>query len=191
MTEERPKERADAARNRQAILAATAALLAEHGADALTMDRVAAAAGVGKGTIFHRFGNRAGLLHEMIAESTFALMYAVRSGPPPLGPGAPAGERLLAFFDAFVRMMTDNIEVTVAYLQGPPHPRAAEIHEFWDAHITALLREARPDLDAEVVARLLLGALGGEQVPRLARAGETERLLAAVRGLIESVLRGP
>ncbi|MEV6137512.1 helix-turn-helix domain-containing protein [Nocardia sp. NPDC051990] len=191
MTDERPRERADAARNREAILAATAALLAEHGADALTMDRVAAAAGVGKGTIFHRFGNRAGLLHEMIAESTFALMDAVRSGPPPLGPGAPAGERLLAFFDAFLRMMTDNIEVTVAYMQGPPHPRAAEIHEFWDAHITALLREARPDLDAEVVGRLLLGTLGGEQVSRLARAGEIERLLAAVRQLVQSVLRTP
>lgn len=91
MADERPKERADAARNRRAILEATAALLAEHGADALTMDRVAAAAGVGKGTIFHRFGNRAGLLHEMIAESTFALMDAVRTGPPPLGPGAPPG----------------------------------------------------------------------------------------------------
>ncbi|MEU0500824.1 helix-turn-helix domain-containing protein [Nocardia sp. NPDC005998] len=189
MTDERPRERADAARNRQAILAATAALLAEHGADALTMDRVAAAAGVGKGTIFHRFGNRAGLLHELIAEGTFALMDAVRTGPPPLGPGAPAGERLVAFFEAFVRLMTDNIELTVAYLQGPPHPQAAEIHEFWDAHIIALLREARPDLDAEVVGRLLLGALGGEQVPRLARAGETDRLLAAVRQLVESVVR--
>jgi AcrR family transcriptional regulator len=191
MSDERPRERADAARNRRAILEATATLLAEHGADALTMDRVAAAAGVGKGTIFHRFGNRAGLLHEMIAESTFALMDAVRSGPPPVGPGAPAGERLVAFFDAFVRLMTDNIEVTVAYMAGPPHPQAAEIHGFWDTHIIALLREARPDLDAEVVGRMLLAALGGALVPELARAGETERLLAAVRELVESVLRAP
>ncbi|MFE7800282.1 TetR/AcrR family transcriptional regulator [Nocardia sp. NPDC057440] len=191
MADERPKERADAARNRRAILEATAALLAEHGADALTMDRVAAAAGVGKGTIFHRFGNRAGLLHEMIAESTFALMDAVRTGPPPLGPGAPAGIRLVAFFDAFVRLMTDNIEVTVAYIQGPPHPQAAEIHDFWDAHIITLLREARPDLDAEVVGRLLFGSLGGALVPQLARAGETDRLLGAVRELVEAVLRAP
>ncbi|WP_228001542.1 TetR/AcrR family transcriptional regulator [Nocardia australiensis] len=189
MTDARPKERADAARNRRVILDATAALLAEHGADALTMDRVAAAAGVGKGTIFHRFGNRAGLLHEMIAESTFALMDAVRSGPPPLGPGAPADARLLAFFDAFVRLLSDNIEVTAAYLAGPPHPRAAEIHDYWDAHITALLREARPDLDAELVGRLLFGALGGPLVQNLARAGETDRLLTAVRELVESVVK--
>ncbi|MFD6396009.1 zinc-binding alcohol dehydrogenase family protein [Nocardia sp. NPDC060249] len=46
MTDRRPTERADAARNRRAILDATAALLAEHGAAGVTMDRVAAAAGV-------------------------------------------------------------------------------------------------------------------------------------------------
>lgn len=87
--------------------------------------------------------------------------------------------------------MTDNIEVTVAYIQGPPHPQAAEIHNFWDAHITALLREARPDLDAEVVGRLLFGSLGGALVPQMARAGETDRLLGAVRELVEAVLRTP
>ena len=38
---------------------------------------------------------------------------------------------------------------------------------------------------------MLLGALGGALVPELARAGETERLLAAVRELVESVLRAP
>jgi hypothetical protein len=69
--------------------------------------------------------------------------------------------------------------------------RIFSIHGFWDAHIIALLREARPDLDAEVVGTMLLGALGGALVPELARAGETERLLAAVRELVESVLRAP
>ncbi|MBF6297380.1 TetR/AcrR family transcriptional regulator [Nocardia amamiensis] len=188
---ERPKERVDAARNRRAILDATAALLAEHGAEAITMDRVAAAAGVGKGTIFHRFGNRAGLLHEMVAESALTLMDAIISGPPPLGPGAPADARLIAYFDAMARLVIDNSELMVAYRTVPPHPRTAEFHAFWDNHITTLLREARPDLDAEVVGRLLLGTLSGELVPRMVRAGETDRLLAAVRELVESVLRAP
>ncbi|WP_069166428.1 TetR/AcrR family transcriptional regulator [Nocardia altamirensis] len=191
MADGRPRERADAARNRRAILDATSALLAEHGAEAITMDRVAAAAGVGKGTIFHRFGNRAGLLHEMVAESAVTLMDAITNGPPPLGPGAPAGDRLLAYFDAMTRLVIENSELMVAYRTEPPHPRTGEFHAFWDNHITTLLREARPDIDAEVVGRLLLAALGGEMVSAMIRSGETARLLDAIRELVESVLRAP
>lgn len=191
MTERRPAERADAARNRRAILDATRALLAEQGAEAITMDRVAAAAGVGKGTIFHRFGNRAGLLHEMVAESALTLMNAVKEGPPPLGPGASAGERLVAFFEAMAWLVIDNLELMAAYRNEPPHPRTAEFHQFWFDHITALLRETRPDVDAEVMGRLLLDSLAGPTVPDLVRSGETDRVLAAVRALTESVLRVP
>src|SRR5689334_9266824 len=115
-----PKERADAARNRQAILEAARKLFAEEGAEAATMDRIAAAAGVAKGTLFHRFGNRAGLLYELIAEGATGLMDAVRSGPPPLGPGAPAGERLLAYFDAMTCLIADDLELNVAYQALPP-----------------------------------------------------------------------
>ncbi|AVH23177.1 TetR/AcrR family transcriptional regulator [Nocardia cyriacigeorgica] len=191
MTDRRPAERADAARNRRAILDATRALLAEQGAEAITMDRVAAAAGVGKGTIFHRFGNRAGLLHEMVAESAVTLMNAVKEGPPPLGPGAPAGERLVAFFEAMAWLVIDNLELMAAYRNEPPHPRTAEFHQFWFDHITALLRETRPDVDAEVMGRLLLDSLAGPTVPDLVRSGETDRVPAAVRALTESVLRVP
>ncbi|AYF74416.1 TetR/AcrR family transcriptional regulator [Nocardia yunnanensis] len=188
---DRPKERADAARNRQAILEAARKLFAEEGAEAATMDRIAAAAGVAKGTLFHRFGSRAGLLHELIAEGALGLMEAVRSGPPPLGPGAPAGERLLAYFDAMTRLIADDIEISVAYMAIPPHPRAEEIHAFWSAHLTALLHEVRPDLDAEVVGGLLLAPLGGELVPHLVRAGQKDRLLQAIRQLVQSVINRP
>lgn len=191
MTDRRPKERADAARNRRAILDATRTLLVEHGAEAVTMERVAVAAGVGKGTVFHRFGSRAGLLHELIAERAVDLMAAITDGPPPLGAGAAPGARLLAFFDAFTRLVIDNVELVVAYQAVPPHPRRAEFHAFWAAHITALLREARPDIDAETVGMLLLALLGGEQVPALVRAGESDRLLGGMRELVESVLRAP
>ncbi|MEC3918165.1 TetR/AcrR family transcriptional regulator [Nocardia sp. CDC160] len=188
---DRPKERADAARNRQAILTAARRLFAEEGAEAATMDRIAAAAGVAKGTLFHRFGSRAGLLHELVAEGALELMEAVRSGPPPLGPGAPAGERLLAFFDAMARLVTDDIEISVAYMAIPPHPRAEEIHTFWFTHLTALLREVRPDLDAEVMAALLMAPLGGDLVARMTRAGQQDRLLNSLRDLVQSVINPP
>ncbi|MET9215770.1 MULTISPECIES: TetR/AcrR family transcriptional regulator [unclassified Nocardia] len=191
MTGPRPTERADAARNRRAILDATAALLAEHGAAGVTMDRVAAAAGVGKGTIFHRFGSRAGLLYELVAEGAIALMAAVTSGPPPLGPGAPATDRLLAFFDAMTTMVTADVELIAAYQAMPPHPRSAEFHAFWAEHITTLLHEVRPDIDAETVGALLLSTLGGELAQQLARAGEVDRLRAGVRELVHSVLTVP
>ncbi|MFE5475034.1 MULTISPECIES: TetR/AcrR family transcriptional regulator [unclassified Nocardia] len=191
MTDRRPTERADAARNRRAILDATAALLAEHGAAGVTMDRVAAAAGVGKGTIFHRFGSRAGLLYELVAEGAVALMAAVSSGPPPLGPGAPATDRLLAFFDAMTRMVTDDVELIAAYQAMPPHPRSAEFHTFWAQHIGTLLHEVRPDIDADTVGALLLSTVGGELAQQLARADEVDRLRSAVAEVVRSVLRAP
>ncbi|WP_431971684.1 TetR/AcrR family transcriptional regulator [Nocardia sp. bgisy134] len=191
MSEGRTRERADAARNRRAILDATRTLLAERGAEGVTMDRVAAMAGVGKGTIFHRFGSRAGLLHELVAEPAVALMEAVSSGPPPLGPGAPAAERLSAYFAAMTDLVIDNVELVVAYNAVPPHPRREEFHAFWAAHITAMLGEARPDLDAEAVGALLLAPLGGELASGMVRAGEADRLRAAMRELVASVLRAP
>ncbi|RJO68350.1 TetR/AcrR family transcriptional regulator [Nocardia panacis] len=191
MADQRPRERSDASRNRRAILDATRAMLLEHGAQAVTMDRVAAAAGVGKGTIFHRFGSRAGLLHELVGEPAIELMCAVQEGPPPLGPDAPARDRLLAFFEGFARLVIDNLELIVAYNAMPPHPRSAEFHGFWARHTTELLRELRPDIDAEIVAGLLLASFGGELVPTMVRTGESDRLLEAVRELVESVLRAP
>lgn len=53
-----PHERADAARNRRRLLDAAQRLVAEQGADHVTMEAVAAAAEVGKGTVFRRFGDR-------------------------------------------------------------------------------------------------------------------------------------
>jgi hypothetical protein len=47
MFDQPPRERSDAARNREALLAAAARLVADQGVDAVTMESVAAAAGVG------------------------------------------------------------------------------------------------------------------------------------------------
>jgi AcrR family transcriptional regulator len=91
------QERGDAARNRELLLAAARKLIAERGPDAVTMDDIAAEAGVGKGTLFRRFGNRAGLMLVLLDEDEQALQRAFLFGHPPLGPGAPPLDRLLAY----------------------------------------------------------------------------------------------
>ena len=50
------------------------------------MDDIAAAAGVGKGTVFRRFGSRAGLMMVLLDEDERASQQAFLFGPPPLGP---------------------------------------------------------------------------------------------------------
>ena len=84
-----PTERADAARNRQKVLAAAARLFDSCGAENVSMDMIAAEAGVGKGTLFRRFGDRAGLAQAVLEEQTIALQESIIRGPAPLGPGAP------------------------------------------------------------------------------------------------------
>ena len=122
-------ERADAARNRRAILAATERLLATHRPQDISMEQVAAAAGVGKGTVFHRFGNRNGLMYALMVQRAQALQEAVAAGPPPLGPGAPDRDRLLAFLDAIVGVVSRNksLMAELAHAAGarrrsPPGP---------------------------------------------------------------------
>lgn len=81
-----PIERGDAARNRALLLAAARRLVDEHGADAVTMDDVAAAAGVGKGTLFRRFGSRAGLMIVLLDEDEKTEQQAFMFGPRRWGP---------------------------------------------------------------------------------------------------------
>ena len=105
----RPRpERADAARNRGRVLEAARQLFAERGVQAVTMSEVARAAGVAKGTVFHRFGDRAGLALALVDEAERALQEQVLRGPPPLGPGAPPRERLLAFLDALAELTVEH-----------------------------------------------------------------------------------
>src|SRR5882757_1861440 len=195
-------ERADAARNRRAILAATEQLLATHRPQDISMEQVAAAAGVGKGTVFHRFGNRMGLMYALMVERAQALEEAVTAGPPPLGEGAPDRERLLAFLDAIVEVVSRNksLMAELAYSAAALAPAADNVtaepdkhpvYRFWHDHISGLIAAQRPDADADMVAHLLLGSLHGEPIlDELATSGP-ERLSAALRSLACSVLDAP
>jgi AcrR family transcriptional regulator len=70
--------RADAERNRQRIVAAASALFAERGVD-VSMDDIAAAAGVGIGTVYRRFPDREALI-EALFEDKLARVAALARG---------------------------------------------------------------------------------------------------------------
>src|SRR5437899_10306413 len=82
-----PPERADAARNRRALLCAAQRILTESGVEGLSMDRVAAEACVGVGTVYRRFGDRSGLAYALLDETAPPFQESFLVGPPPLGPG--------------------------------------------------------------------------------------------------------
>ena len=106
-----PKERADAARNRSAILAAAGRLFAAHGVESVSMDAIAAEAGVGKGTLFRRFGDKAGLAVALLDHRESELQEAILSGPPPLGPDAATGERLAAFVESYLDYLLAHLDL--------------------------------------------------------------------------------
>src|ERR671933_757406 len=55
-------ERRDAAEHRQQVLAAAARLFGERGVEAVTMDEIAQAASVGKGTLYRRYADKGQLV---------------------------------------------------------------------------------------------------------------------------------
>ncbi|MFI9812948.1 TetR/AcrR family transcriptional regulator [Saccharothrix variisporea] len=157
----RPKERADAARNRAAVLGAAAALFREHGVDAVSMDAIAAAAGVGKGTLFRRFGDKAGLAAALLDDQERTLQEAVLSGPPPLGPGADAHARVRAFVEAYLDYLLPHLAlVRMSETASPGARYRIGAYRFWHRHLALLLTGPDPDADAHT----LLAALSAEHV---------------------------
>jgi AcrR family transcriptional regulator len=200
MSQARP-ERADAVRNRRAILAATEELLATHRPRDVSIEQVALAAGVGKGTVFHRFGSRMGLMTALMIERAQALTEAVTSGPPPLGPGASDRQRLIAFLDGVIEVVGRNKSLLaelafssatepVATKRGD-HQDDHPVYRFWHGHISTLIAAQRPDVDAEMIAHVLLGSLHSEPILACLAEDGPARPAAAVRALACAVLDTP
>lgn len=189
-----PAERVDAARNRQRILAAAERLFARNGVACTSMDAIALEAGVGKGTVFRRFGDRASLALAVLESSERAFQDAFIRGPAPLGPGAPPGERLIAFGRALLAHLSAHDDVLLAaQTAGAPLARFnAGPYGAYRAHLDYLLHEACPDVDVEYTADALLAPLGAELVlHQLRQRGMTVARLAAgweiiVRRLLSS-----
>ncbi|WP_100448302.1 TetR/AcrR family transcriptional regulator [Glycomyces xiaoerkulensis] len=176
-----PKERADAARNRAAILDAAARLFAEHGVEDVSMDQVATAAGVGKGTLFRRFGDKAGLAAALLDSRERVLQDGILTGPPPLGPGAPAPERMAAFVEAYLDYLFEHLPlVRMSETASPGARYRIGAYRFWHRH-TVILLDDRPD--AEATAHALLAPLGAEHIAAILPDLGEDRVRASVHRL--------
>ncbi|GII59267.1 TetR family transcriptional regulator [Planotetraspora thailandica] len=155
-------ERADAARNRQHLIATAREMIAELGQERLTMDALAERSGLGKGTVFRRFGTRAGIFQALLDDGERAFQEQVLSGPPPLGPGAPPLDRLISYGQARVRFLVEHQEIARAALDGrQPIPSGSQ-SPLSQAHIRMLLGQI--DLgpaDLDLLAIQLTAALDG------------------------------
>ena len=189
-------ERADAARNRLHLLTTARLMLAEQGPDRLTMDGLAERAGLGKGTVFRRFGTRAGIFQALLDDDEKTFQQQVLSGPPPLGPGADPLDRLIAYGRARAGFMVSHRDIARAALdcsQPAPIGRQAPMSQIHIRVLLAQLGVGHADLD--MLAIQLAAALDGPVLLYLTSAelggpGDAEqRIGQAWQDLIQRVCR--
>jgi AcrR family transcriptional regulator len=177
ISDEAPQERGDAARNRTLLLEAARRLIAERGADAVTTDDIAAAAGVGKGTLFRRFGSRAGLMIVLLDEDEKVQQQAFLFGPPPLGPGAPPLERLIAFGRARLKFVEAH-QALLSDANRDPQMRFNAPATLHHRHIMVLLEEAATTGELDAQATALLSLLDADYVHhQMTEGGQTLKSL--------------
>ncbi|WP_326954954.1 TetR/AcrR family transcriptional regulator [Amycolatopsis sp. NBC_01286] len=175
-------ERADAARNRAKVLAAAEELFAAHGPANVTMEDIARTAGVGRGTLYRRYPDRAAIAVALLDEHERRLQESLLRGAPPLGPGAPPAERLAAFYAAMVDLLTRHAHLVLGTEVG--HSRfKTGAYGFWHTHVRVLAVAAGAP-DPGVLADVLLAPLAPELFLHQTGQGvPPERITASLQAL--------
>ncbi|MBV2353971.1 TetR/AcrR family transcriptional regulator; helix-turn-helix transcriptional regulator [Streptomyces sp. J2-1] len=168
-------------------------MVAEDGAHRVTMEHLAERAGVGKGTVFRRFGSRAGLFRALLEDDERDFDARFRYGPPPLGPGGDPLTRLIAYGAERAAFLQDRHAVVRSCFDSR-QTVPAEVSATTRDHLRLLLRQAGLAFaDPESLALQLTGALEGPVFLRLAQpdsaaapsSWDTAALAACWRTLIE------
>jgi AcrR family transcriptional regulator len=177
----------------QAIVDAALAVFAEEGFDGLTMEAVAARAGVGKATVYRRYPGKAELV--MRAASCLSAAEA-----PAADTGSLAGD-LRAIARSLVHLLTGTVAGRCVPELVAALPRCAQLageHQRFiaarrrgtvDAVARAVARgELAADVDAELVADLLAGPIFYRHLVLRGRLdrGYADRVVDAVLGWLTS-----
>ncbi|MEO3830216.1 helix-turn-helix domain-containing protein [Actinomadura sp. B10D3] len=186
-----PAERADAALNRRRILRAAARLIEARGPEAVSMDEVAREAGVGVGTVYRRFGDRARLVYAVIDDRERDFQTAFLHGPPPLGPGAAPADRLRAFLHALADRTDAQADLLVMAESDPPDARFRDgSYALYHMHLAMLIGRIRPTADAAYLADALLAPLAANLFlyQRRTRGMPLDRVKAGLDALAAGLL---
>lgn len=143
------------------ILAAAAALIAEQGYTATSVDDIAARAGVAKGSVYYNFGSKADILEAILQRGVrrlAELMSAARDDRE----GLDALENMAVAALEVIRDNTDFAKILAAEVfrvgrqweQSIGAVREAAISQF-----AAVIAPMRPDLDAHLVGGAVFGAV--------------------------------
>lgn len=186
-----PVVRRDAARNREALLRAAAELIGTCGVRDLTTEAVAARAGVGKGTVFRRFGSREGLMAALLNHREEEWQASVISGPPPLGPGAPPMERLVAFGASRLRHHREQAALIEA--AGSTWGENYAVLGFVALHVRTLLSQLGVQGDLGYLSTALVAPLAVPVLRQQIDAGgmSEERVIAGWNDLVARVVAQP
>lgn len=188
-TADGPAERADAARNRAKILAAAAEVFATHDPRSVTMDQIATAARVGRGTLYRRYPSTAAIAVALLDEHERTLQQELISGEPPLGPGAPPADRLSAFYAAMVELLEAHVDFALGAEVGGAR-FASGAYDFWTAHVRSLLVQAQVEQPDHLVD-ILLAPLAAEIFQHQRSRGlSVDEIAGALARLAHAMLGG-
>ena len=180
------KVRADAQRNRDRIVEVARPLIRQKGIDAVSMDEIAKAAGVGPGTLYRHFPTKEALYDAVLEAWVLQVNDVVDKA---LANGS-ARDQLLAWFHSYVELLTAHkggaARIT-ASLGDPGSPYATKCDTYLNANQRVLdrltqLQAVRPGIDAMQLCRLVGGVA--------AVADNSELELAAVEPMLDVLADG-
>ncbi|BCJ62205.1 TetR/AcrR family transcriptional regulator [Micromonospora endophytica] len=172
--------RADAARNRAALLAAAEAEFADRGLEASVAD-IARRAGIGKGTVFRHFPTKEDLLAAVVLDRVDDLAALARR----LTAAADPGAALLEFLDAAADRQ-QQLDLSFLRESGEVNARLSESRARLFAQITVLVERAqaagaiRTDITATDVILLMCAPNHVASFVPAAPAGLWRRYLAII-----------
>lgn len=195
-------ERSDAAANRALVLRTAERLFEEQGVAAVTMADVARTAGIGKGTLYRRFANKAelnlALMDDQMAEFQNEMLADMRAmterGEPYLAQLRHYLARLVVFADRHSPLLCE-VERS-GLLLAVDHP---ELPHLWHSMtVSALLKAAQrrgeidEGLDSEFLAETLLATIHVDALryQREVRGFSNERIISGLDGLITALATG-
>jgi len=177
-------------RSEDAILRATLDLVADHGVSGVTVDAVAARAGVGKATIYRHWGSKQALAQDVLSE-----LASPHISVPDVG---DTWSELLWTVRSALRAVTDTdfgrvIRALLSEIASDPtlgDPFRATVVQARRVEVARVLArgvqrgDLRPDVDPEVATELLIGPV----YFRLMFGGALDREFA--ERVVRAVLQG-